>query len=137
MEKSKLFEGFNQACSYDERGREVLSDVPVAFNVPVQKNISTLDFHRQRILEERERLREMLARMKEDSEFETFEEANDFNVEDPLDPEAFVSSFELDDDIVDPVRALAEAEHRRVSAVAAAKAPQSEENGVNPNGNPS
>lgn len=99
---------------FDERGREILSQVPVAFNVPVQKRISTLDFHRQRILEERERLREMLARMKEDEEFETFEEANDFNVDDPLDPEVKYSEFELDDDVVDPARALAEAEHSRI-----------------------
>lgn len=126
----------SQQIQFDELGREILSDVPVAFNVPVQKRISTLDFHRQRIIEERERLREMLARMQEDKEVETFAEANDFTVDDPLDPEAGFSDYELDDDVVDPAMALAQEEHRRVSA-RNSKTPSSEEGKVNPDGNPS
>lgn len=101
---------------FDEKGREVLSQIPVAFNVPVQRTISTLDFHRQRILEQREQLRQMLESMKQDGEYETFDEANDFTVDDPLDPEASTSEFELDDDVVDPSVALAEKEYRALAA---------------------
>lgn len=102
--------------SFDSRGREVLSDVPAQFVVPDQRRISTLDFHRQRLLEERENLRRMLAEMKESEEFETFAEANDFRVEDPFDDEAQFTDFELDDDSLDGLEAVAREEHRRTMA---------------------
>lgn len=123
---------------FDEKGREVLSQIPVAFNVPVQRRISTLDFHRQRIIEERQRLREMLEAMQADAEVETFAEANDFNVDDPLDPEAATSEFELDDDVIDPALALAEKEYRAAAAKSGESSSPKEE-GVtgNNNGNPS
>lgn len=123
----------SNSIQFDERGREILSNVPVAFNVPVQKRISTLDFHRQRLLEERQRMREMLEAMKEDQEFETFAEANDFSVDDPLDPEAKYSDYELDDDVVDVARTLAEAEHSRIASQT--RKPSSSEEKVD--GNPS
>lgn len=114
---------------FDERGREILSDVPAAFNVPVQKRISTLDFHRQRLLEERQRLQEMLQAMREDSEVETFAEANDFNVEDPLDETAAYTDFELDDDNSDGINALAEKEYQRLMA----EAPKSDSKNITKN----
>lgn len=123
----------SNSIQFDERGREILSNVPVAFNVPIQKRISTLDFHRQRLLEERQRMREMLEAMKEDQEFETFAEANDFSVDDPLDPEAKYSDYELDDDVVDVAQAFAEAEHSRIAPQI--RKPSSSEEKVD--GNPS
>lgn len=101
---------------HDDKGREVLSDMPVAFNVPTQKRISTLDFHRSRLLEQREAMRRMLEEMQEDKEHETFREANDFAVEDPFD-ESIVdrTDFELDDDNVDVSRILAEKAHREMA----------------------
>lgn len=102
---------------HDEKGREILSDMPVAFNVPTQKRISTLDFHRQRLLEQREMMRRMMDEMREDMEHETFREANDFAVEDPFDESiATRSDFELDDDSLDGLEAVAREEHRRTLA---------------------
>lgn len=99
---------------FDDRGREILSDMPAAFTVPVQKRISTLDFHRQRLLEQREAMQRMLQELREDSEHETFAEANDFRVEDPFDEDAKFSDFELDDDNIDGLDALARKEYQRV-----------------------
>lgn len=101
---------------HDEKGREVLSDMPVAFNVPTPKRISTLDFHRSRLLEQREAMRRMLEEMQEDKEHETFREANDFAVEDPFD-ESIVhrTDFELDDDNLDVSSVLAEESYREMA----------------------
>lgn len=107
---------------HDERGREILSDMPCHFIVPNQRRISTLDFHRQRLLEQREMMRRMIEEMESDSSFETFADANDFSCEDPLDEDAFSSDFELDDDGLDGLQALAEAEYNRISAQASQKA---------------
>lgn len=114
---------------FDERGREVLSQIPVAFNVPVEKRISTLDFHRQRLLEQREQLRQMLEAMRSDGEVETLAEANDFRVDDPLDPEAAISDFELDDDVEDVSSVLAEKEFSRTPSAAPETSSTGEENG--------
>lgn len=94
---------------FDDRGREILSDMPVAFNVPVRPSISTLDFHRQRLLDQREAVRRMIEEMKYDNEHETYAEANDFAIEDPFDESiATASDFELDDDTVDPAHRILE-----------------------------
>lgn len=94
---------------FDERGREILSSMPVAFNVPIQKRLSTLDFHRQRLLDQREVMRRMIEEMQYDKEHETYAEANDFAVEDAFDESiAHASDFELDDDTVDPAYRIAE-----------------------------
>ena len=99
--------------SFDSRGREVLSDIPASFVVPDQRRISALDFHRQRLLEQREIMRHMLEDMKEDAEYETFAEANDFSVDDPLDDDVMRTDYELDDDNLDGVEALAREVHKR------------------------
>lgn len=104
------------SISFDDRGREILSDMPAAFNVPVQKRISTLDFHRQRLLEQREAMRRMIEEMREEGEFETFREANDFEVEDPYDDHTPGTDYELADDGTDGLDALAEKEYRRIVA---------------------
>lgn len=102
---------------HDEKGREILSDMPAAFNVPTQKRISTLDFHRQRLLEQREMMRRMMEEMREDMEHETFREANDFAVEDPFDETiATHSDFELDDDSLDGLETVAREEYQRALA---------------------
>lgn len=102
------------SIKFDDRGREILSDRPVAFNVPAQRRISTLDFHRERLLQEREMMRRMIEDMKAESEYETFEEANDFRVRDDLDEDAEFSDFELADDGLDALDSLAREEYRRV-----------------------
>ena len=99
---------------FDERGREVLSDMPAAFTVPVQKRISTLDFHRQRLLEQREAMRRMIEELREENEHETFAEANDFDVDDPYDERPAGSDYELADDGLDGLDALAQREYQRV-----------------------
>lgn len=101
---------------FDSRGREILSDMPTHFNVPIQKRISTLDFHRQRLLEQREMMRQMLEDLRAEDEAETFAEANDFRCEDPLDEEAAYTDFELSDDGLDGLETLAQAEYQRLSA---------------------
>nr|CDL65913.1 unnamed protein product [uncultured bacterium] len=98
--------------SFDARGREILSDIPAAFNVPVQKRISTLDFHRQRLLEQREAMRRALEDMQAEAEQESFKEANDFAVEDPFDEFPEGTDFELDDDSPDGLDAVAERMYR-------------------------
>lgn len=98
--------------SFDARGREILSDIPAAFNVPVQKRISTLDFHRQRLLEQREAMRRMLEEMQAEGEQESYKEANDFAVEDPFDEFPEGTDFELDDDNSDGLSAVAERMYR-------------------------
>lgn len=98
--------------TFDSRGREQLSDIPASFVVPTQRRISTLDFHRQRLLEQRELLRRMMEEMKEDSEYESFKEANDFAVEDPFDEEVSRrTDFELDDDGMDGLEAVYQRVH--------------------------
>lgn len=102
--------------NHDSRGREILSDMPASFTVPGHKRISTLDFHRQRLLEQREMMRRMLEDICEDQEYETFKEANDFAVKDPLDEEtAYRTDFELDDDDLDVSRVLAEESYRNLA----------------------
>lgn len=105
--------------AFDNRGREILSDVPAQFVLPDQRRISTLDFHRQRLLEERERMRLALAQMREDEEYETFAEANDFRVADPFDPEAEFTDYELDDDNMDGLERVAREVHSRTLEEAA------------------
>lgn len=101
---------------FDERGREILSSMPVAFNVPVQKRLSTLDFHRQRLLDQREAMRRMIEEMQYDNEHETYAEASDFAVEDAFDESiARASDFELDDDSLDPSLRIAEEAFREAS----------------------
>ena len=99
--------------SFDNRGREILSDVPAQFVLPDQRRISTLDFHRQRLLEQREAMRSMLEQMREDEEHETFAEANDFRVADPFDPESEFTDYELDDDNLDGLEAVAREVYNR------------------------
>lgn len=101
---------------FDDRGREILDDMPAAFTIPDQRRISTLDFHRQKLLEQRELMRRMLEDLREENEYETFAEANDFRVKDDFDEQADYSDFELDDDSLDGVEALAREEHRRYLA---------------------
>lgn len=109
---------------FDDRGREILDDMPASFILPDQRRISTLDFHRQRLLEQREALRRMMEELKEDSEFETFAEANDFRVRDDFDEDAEFSDFELDDDNLDGVETLARKEYQRIVESSARKTEQ-------------
>lgn len=102
---------------HDARGRELLSDMPTHFTLPNPKRISTLDFHRARLIEQREAMRAAIEAMREDSEHETFREANDFAVEDPFDDEiSRRTDFELDDDAGDGLEALAREEYQRTVA---------------------
>lgn len=119
--------------SFDEKGREILSDMPAAFTLPDQRRISTLDFHRQRLLDQRESLRRMMQELREENEVETFAEANDFKVKDDFDAYAETTDFELDDDNLDGLEALAREEHRRYLA-AAPRSAESAEKQVNENG---
>lgn len=107
--------------TFDARGREILDPMPAAFVVPApdQRRISTLDFHRAKLLEQREIMRRMLEDMKADSEHETLAEANDFRVEDPLDEEASHSDFELDDDDLDVVEAISREAYNSAMATTA------------------
>lgn len=107
---------------FDDRGREILSEIPASFTLPTPRPISTLDFHRQRLLEQREAIRRMMEEMKENEEYETFAEANDFRVEDPFDEAAAYTDFELDDDGLDGVEAVAREEYRRAVANASSEA---------------
>lgn len=106
---------------FDERGREILSDMPSHFVVPTQKRISTLDFHRQRLLEQREMMFRMMQEMREDSEYESFKDANDFDVEDDFDEEIHQSDYELSDDGLDGLEALARQEYSRILATPVAE----------------
>lgn len=99
---------------FDERGREVLSDTPAAFTIPVQRRISTLDFHRQRLLEQREAMRRMIEDLREENEYETFAEANDFDVDDPYDERPAGTDYELADDGLDGFDALVQREYQRI-----------------------
>lgn len=103
---------------FDSRGREILSDIPSSFYVPVQKSVSTLDFHRAKLLETREQMRRMIEEMRAESEYETFAEANDFAVEDPFDDFPEGTDFELADDGMDGLSSLAEKVHREAVAEA-------------------
>lgn len=117
---------FTTQIAFDEHGREIPSPTPVAFHAPQQERFSVLDYHRQRLLDQRKALLEMLESLKED-EFETFAEADDFVVDDPLDPGCMDSVFELDDDGLEGLERLARAEYKKLSEQAVSTPAQTKE----------
>lgn len=117
---------FTTQIAFDEQGREIPSPTPVAFHAPQQERFSVLDYHRQRLLDQRQALFQMLDAIKED-EYETFAEADDFAVEDPLDPDSMASVFELDDDGLEGLERLARAEYKKLSGQAVSTPAQTKE----------